>query len=83
MSKLFRTALWIFSGLGLIGFISQTVITLLISPLMGIISILIAAILVAVVIALLRLSPMWARPARVWDRLPFYGAPAWPLAWHL
>ena len=46
MSKLFRTALWIFSGLGLIGFISQTVITLLISPLMGIISILIAAILV-------------------------------------
>ena len=71
MSKLFRTALWIFSGLGLIGFISQTVITLLISPLMGIISILIAAILVAVVIALLRLSPMWARPARVWAPLAF------------
>lgn len=66
MSKLFHAALWIFSGLGLIGFLYQTFMTLLISPLIGLISFLIAAIIVAIVIALMRRSPMWARPARVW-----------------
>ena len=44
MSKLFRTTLWILSGVGLIAFLVQTLSTFLISPLMGLLSLLIAAI---------------------------------------
>ena len=60
MSKLFRTTLWILSAIGLIAFFFQTLSTFLISPLMGLLSLLIAAILVALVIYLLQRSPMWA-----------------------
>mgnify|MGYP007049509152 CR=1 FL=1 len=52
MSKLFRTTLWILSGIGLIAFLVQTLSTFLISPLMGLLSLLIAAVLVALVIFL-------------------------------
>ena len=38
MSKLFRTTLWILSGIGLIAFLIQTLSTFLISPLMGLLS---------------------------------------------
>ena len=41
MSKLFRTTLWILSGIGLIAFFFQTLSTFLISPLMGLLSLLI------------------------------------------
>lgn len=71
MSKLFRTTLWILSGVGLIAFLVQTLSTFLISPLMGLLSLLIAAVLVALVIYLLQRSPMWARPARLWALLAF------------
>lgn len=71
MSKLFRTTLWILSGIGLIAFFIQTLSTFLISPLMGLLSLLIAAVLVALVIYLLQRSPMWARPARLWATLAF------------
>ena len=71
MSKLFRTTLWILSGIGLIAFLVQTLSTFLISPLMGLLSLLIAAVLVALVTYLLQRSPMWARPARLWALLAF------------
>ena len=71
MSKLFRTTLWILSAIGLIAFFFQTLSTFLISPLMGLLSLLIAAVLVALVIYLLQRSPMWARPARLWATLAF------------
>ncbi len=44
MSKLFRTTLWILSGIGLIAFFFQTLSTFLISPLMGLLSLLIAGV---------------------------------------
>ena len=56
MSKLFRTTLWIFSGVGLIAFLVQTLSTFLISPLMGLLSLLIAAVLVTLIFYLLQLS---------------------------
>ena len=71
MSKLFRTTLWVLSGIGLIAFFFQTLSTFLISPLMGLLSLLIAAVLVALVIFVLQRSPMWAHPARLWALLAF------------
>lgn len=66
MNKLFRISLWVLVALGVPALLFNIFSLLLIAPALVLPSLALAAAFIAVFLFLLRLSPMWARPAAGW-----------------
>lgn len=66
MNKLFRIALWVCVVLGCLALLLNIASFLFVAPALVVPSLILAAFFIAVFLFLMRLSPMWARPATGW-----------------